>query len=278
MTRRVAIAAAAVVAAIFAHAYVGAAFSHVGVVVPYVGVTVQYVGAGLVRRAPAAADLAAQPTQPPSSRPNLIVIVTDDQAAWSLGSYGNTDSRTTQIDRLAADGVRFANMFTPSPVCSPSRATMLSGRYGTEVGITDWISPAENADGLGLPPETTTWAEALQRAGYRTGIVGKWHLGSRPEFHPTRHGYGHFVGFLAGGTTPMDPRLEADGVERVFPGAEPDVITDAALAFLDAERDRPFALSIHYRAPHTPYGPVPDHDSAPFRTAPIAIPAARPSP
>lgn len=217
-------------------------------------------------------------SQPPGTaglavaRPNLIVIVTDDQAAWSLGSYGNSDSQTTQIDRIAADGVRFANMFTPSPVCSPSRATMLSGRYGTEVGITDWISPDENAAGVGLPPDTTTWAEALQRAGYRTGLVGKWHLGARPEFHPTRHGYGHFVGFLAGGTTPMNPRLETGGVDRVFPGAEPDVITDAALAFLESERERPFALSIHYRAPHTPYGPVPEQDIAPFRQAAVSIP------
>ncbi len=206
------------------------------------------------------------------ARPNLIVIVTDDQAHWTLGSYGNTDSRTSQIDRLATEGVRFANVFTPSPVCSPSRATMLSGRYGTEVGITDWISPLENEAGVGLPPETTTWAEALQGAGYRTGLIGKWHLGAKPEFHPTRHGYGHFVGFLAGGTTPMNPRLEENGVDREFPGAEPDVITDAALAFLDREAGRPFALSVHYRAPHTPYGPVPEQDLAPFREAAVAIP------
>jgi len=223
------------------------------------------------RRLSASASQAAVPTHP-VGRPNLIVIVTDDQASWSLGSYGNRDSRTSQIGRLANEGVRFTRAFTPSPVCSPSRATMLSGRYGTEVGITDWISPDENVAGVGLPPETTTWAEALQRAGYRTGLVGKWHLGAKPEFHPTRHGYGHFLGFLAGGTTPTNPRLEENGVEREFPGAEPDVITDAALAFLEREAGRPFALSVHYRAPHTPYGPVPEHDMAPFRDAAVTIP------
>jgi arylsulfatase A-like enzyme len=200
------------------------------------------------------------------------MIVTDDQASWTLGSYGNADAQTTHIDRIAAEGVRFANVFTPSPVCSPSRATLLSGRYGTEVGITDWINPQEAEAGVGLPSQTVTWAEALQQAGYRTGLVGKWHLGSQPEFHPTRHGYGHFVGFLAGGTTPMDPRLEENGVERQFPGPEPDVVTDAALQFLEREPGRPFALSLHYRAPHTPYGPVPEQDMAPFRDAQVAIP------
>ncbi len=99
------------------------------------------------------------------------MIVTDDQASWTLGSYGNADARTSQIDRLAAEGVRFSNVFTPSPVCSPSRATMLSGRYGTQVGITDWINPQEAEAGVGLPPETTTWAEALQtgRIPHRPG-------------------------------------------------------------------------------------------------------------
>ncbi|MGV3516890.1 sulfatase family protein [Luteitalea sp.] len=234
----------------------------------------QYVGAGLVWR-PAGPDRgtsSAATYQPAPARPNLIVIVTDDQANWSLTSYGNPDAKTSQIDRLAQEGVRFSRVFTPSPVCSPSRATMLSGRYGTEVGITDWISPQEGEAGLGLPPETTTWAEALQRAGYRTGLVGKWHLGTAPEFHPTRHGYGHFLGFLAGGSTPMNPRLEDNGVVREFPGAEPDVITDAALAFLDREAGGPFALSVHYRAPHLPYGPVPEQDMAPFRDAQVAIP------
>ncbi|MCC6164519.1 MAG: sulfatase-like hydrolase/transferase [Acidobacteria bacterium] len=216
---------------------------------------------------------ARQPTVPVvSARPNIVLIVTDDQAAWSVGAYGNADARTPNMDRLAREGVRFANAFTPSPVCSPSRATMISGRYGTEVGITDWISPAENADGAGLPEELTTWPEALQRAGYRTGLVGKWHLGTQPRFHPTRHGYGHFMGFLEGGAAPMNPRLEVDGVVREVPGAEPDVITDAALAFLARERANPFALSVHYRAPHTPYGPVPEQDMAPFRDAAVTIP------
>jgi choline-sulfatase len=217
---------------------------------------------------------ARQPNAVPAARPNIVMIVTDDQAAWALGASGNTDARTPVMDRLAAEGVRFVNAFTPTPVCSPSRATLLTGRYGTEVGITDWISPAEADAGVGLPPETITWAEVLRDAGYRTGLVGKWHLGSRPEFHPTRHGYEWFLGFLGGGTTPMRPRLEVDGVDREMEGATPDVLTDAALAFIERHQREPFALSVHYRAPHTPYGPVPPQDMAPFADAPIAIPDA----
>lgn len=208
----------------------------------------------------------------PAGRPNLLVIVTDDQAGWGLGASGNRDVRTPSIDRLATEGVRFTNAFTPTPVCSPSRVTLLTGRYGTEVGITDWISPAEADAGLGLPAGTITWPALLQQAGYRTGLVGKWHLGSRPEFHPTRHGYGWFYGFLAGGTTPMNPRLEVDGREREVEGPTPDVLTDAAIGFVERQRDVPFALSVHYRAPHAPYGPVPAADLAPFAGLVPAIP------
>ncbi len=231
-------------------------------------------GTDLRRTAGPESRRTAEPAVPTQRgvKPNVLFIVTDDQAEWTLGAYGNTESRTPTLDRLARDGVRFANTFTPSPVCSPSRATILAGRYGTEVGITDWISPAENEAGYGLPPETTTWAEALQRAGYRTGLVGKWHLGAQPQFHPTRHGYGHFLGFLAGGTTPMNPRLEENGTVREFPGAEPDILADAAIAFLRQQDARPFALSLHFRAPHLPYGPVPEQDIAPFREAAVTIP------
>ncbi len=228
----------------------------------------------LSRPAPTSADGApALESRVPNPQPrNILFIVTDDQAEWSVGAYGNTDARTPHIDRLAREGVRFTHAFTPSPVCSPSRATLISGRYGTEVGITDWINPAEAEAGVGLPPGTATWPGALQRAGYRTGLVGKWHLGTQPRFHPTQHGYGHFTGFLGGGTTPMNPRIWIDGEERVVEGPEPDVMTDAALAFIRQQDARPFALSVHFRAPHTPYGPVPDADMAPFRETAIAIP------
>ncbi len=205
-------------------------------------------------------------------RLNFIAIVTDDQAQWSLGAYGNREARTPHLDRLAREGARFLNAFVCTPVCSPSRAAFLTGRLGTQLGITDWIAPKEAKAGLGLPPESVTWAEVLQQHGYTTALIGKWHLGERPQFHPTQHGFGAFYGFLAGGTTPMNPKFDIEGENRAVNGSEPDLLTDAALRFVDTNRTRPFALQLNFRAPHMPYGPVPEEDSAPFKNLDPTVP------
>src|SRR6185503_11583792 len=133
---------------------------------------------------------------------NLVSIVTDDQAAWSIGAYGNRESRTPNIDRLAREGARFLNAFASTPVCSPSRAAMLTGRFGTQVGITDYIEKKEGKAGAGLSPASLTWPMVLQRHGYRTGLVGKWHLGEKQESHPTRLGFDTFFGELGGAFKP----------------------------------------------------------------------------
>ncbi|MCI0683360.1 MAG: sulfatase-like hydrolase/transferase [Gemmataceae bacterium] len=204
---------------------------------------------------------------------NIICVVTDDQAAWSIGAYGNKESRTPAMDRLARDGVLFTRAFTATPVCSPSRASYLTGRYGTQVNITDWISPKEAKAGVGLPSDTITWMEVLRRAGWRTGLIGKWHLGALPQFHPTKQGFQHFFGFLGGGTTPMNPTLEVNGKETKLKGTLPDLLTDDAIAFIKKNKDSPFALSLHFRAPHLPYIPVPEADAAPFKDLDPTIPA-----
>jgi len=197
-------------------------------------------------------------------RLNLVSIVTDDQSSWSLGCYGNRESRTPNMDRLAKEGARFLNAFTVTPVCSPSRASFMTGLYGTQVGITDWIAPAEAQRGVGLPVGVTTWPEVLQKSGYTTGLFGKWHLGDQPQFHPTKRWFNHFFGFLGGGNTPMNPTLEQDGTTKQFTGALPDLLTDDAMKFVETNKAKPFAALIHFRAPHLPYGPVPAEDSAPF--------------
>ena len=217
--------------------------------------------------ASAAAAIAAEPR-----KPNLIAIVTDDQGRWSLGAYGNRDARTPNLDRLAAGGAIFDNAFVNTPVCSPSRAGFLTGLHGTEVGITDWITMNEANAGVGLPPKTTTWPEVLKSSGYATALVGKWHLGHLPHHHPTQHGYDHFWGFLGGGTEPMNPHVEVDGKRTRLKGPVPDLLTDEAMRWIDANKEKPFALSMHFREPHLPYGPVPEEDSKPFESADVAIP------
>jgi uncharacterized sulfatase len=205
-------------------------------------------------------------------RLNLIAIVTDDQARWALSAYGNKECPTPNMDRLAREGARFLNAFCPTPVCSPSRASYLTGRYGTQFGITDWIDPIESAAGLGLPVEATTWPQVLQKHGYTTALIGKWHLGIKPQFHPTRRGFDHFYGFLGGGNQPMNPTLEVDGKEKKLTGSLPDLLTDDAIRFIEKSSGKPFAVLLHFRAPHTPYGPVPEEDLAPFKKLDPAIP------
>src|SRR5260221_3388579 len=209
-----------------------------------------------------------------SERFNIITIVTDDQAQWAVGAYGNREVRTPNMDRLARDGARFQNAFACTPVCSPSRAAFFTGRYGTQLGITDYIAPVENAAGVGLPTNAITWPKVLQQHGYTTALIGKWHLGSKPQHHPTRHGFDSYFGFPVGdgGIPPLDPTLEINGVTNKFLGAAADLFTDAAMRFIETNRAKPFALVMTFREPHAPYAPVMPEDSAPFRYADITIP------
>lgn len=203
-------------------------------------------------------------------RPNLIAIVTDDQGRWACGAYGNQEIHTPNLDRIGREGAIFANAFVVTPVCSPSRATYFSGLYPTEHGISDYLAPVEEEEGQGL--HAPTWPMVLRQHGYKTALIGKWHLGSKPEFHPTRKGFDHFVGFLGGGSTPMNATLEIAGNPTRTAGPLPDRLTDAAVDFIRAHKDRPFALCLHFRAPHLPYGPVPEVDSAHYTSLDPEVP------
>jgi uncharacterized sulfatase len=219
----------------------------------------------------AAADAVAQAKSPP----NLLVIMTDDQAAWALGCYGNSECRTPNMDRLAKDGARFTNAFVVTPVCSPSRASFFTGRYGTELRITDWINKLEADSGVGLPADVANWPRTLQRRGYVTALIGKWHLGEKTQFHPTKLGFTHFFGFLAGGNHPMDPILEQAGETRKFDGPIPDLLADDAMRFVEQNRDKPFALCLFFREPHQAYEPVPPEDAAPFKDLDPTVPKSK---
>jgi len=215
------------------------------------------------------ASMTAAPPDKPQ-RANLVAIVTDDQALWAMGLYGNREIQTPHMDRIGREGALFTNAFAVTPVCSPSRASYLTGRWPTEVGITDYLAPEESDAGIGL--DAITWPQILQQHGYTTGLVGKWHLGTQPQFHPHRLGFDHFTGFLGGGNKPMNPLLEVNGRDVQMQGSLPDLLVDDAIGFLRTNRGRPFALCLHFRAPHRPYGPVPEQDSAPYRNLDPTVP------
>jgi len=196
-------------------------------------------------------------------RPNILFIMTDDQAPWALGLSGHPHARTPHMDRLFREGAYLINSFTVTPVCSPSRCSLMTSRYGSELGITDWINPQKEPD-IGLAPGTLTWPAVFEKAGYATGLIGKWHLGTEDRFHPSEFGYQYFMGFRSGGNRPKDPMLEVKGQETPLKGLLPDILTDDAIAFVREHQQKPFLLSLHFRAPHAPWLPVADEDWAPF--------------
>jgi uncharacterized sulfatase len=203
--------------------------------------------------------------------PNIVFILTDDQAPTAVGILGNEQLKTPNIDRIFREGMTLANSFVVTPVCSPSRASLMTSRYGTELGITDWINPRAEKE-LGLDPATVTWPELLASGGYETGLVGKWHLGTADKFHPTKTGFKYFMGIRSGGTKPMDATMEVDGKDKKFTGYTYDILTDHALQFVDKNKAKPFLLCLHYRAPHAPWLPAPESDWGPYRDLDPKIP------
>jgi len=205
-------------------------------------------------------------------RPNIVFVYTDDQGAWTLGSSGNRQTHTPHADRLATEGVIFRNAFVTTPVCSPARATVMTGRYASETGIYDYLGPKlDGENGLDLE-RFPVWPALLRDAGYRVGLFGKWHLGLQERHHPRRAGFDTFYGFRGGGTKPMDAELEVDGVDRVEPGYLEDRLFDAAIAFIRQNRATPFVAAVHTRAPHRAWKPIPPEDAAHFAGRTLAIP------
>jgi uncharacterized sulfatase len=200
--------------------------------------------------------------------PNLLFVLTDDQAQWAVGAYGNADIHTPNMDRLAREGMRF-NLAMTCPVCSPSRGMILSGLYPHQIGLDDYIGDEDE----GIDPKVPLLSEVLKQAGYVTALFGKWHLGhKRPEFHPNRRGFDVFIGGLGGGFANKDPKLEVNGEVRQFSGFAIEVLTEHALQFMRQNRDRPFALFFHTREPHLSYLPVPDEAMKPYEGKKLKVP------
>ena len=206
-----------------------------------------------------------------AERPSVLFIFTDDQAPRAVRAAGDERFITPNIDRVFHEGAHLRNAFVVTPVCSPSRVEFIASRYGTEMGITDYINRRE-AD-LGIPAGTPTWPAQLSAAGYRTALVGKWHLGVQDRHHPTRFGYDYFMGMRTGGSPPKDPTLEApDGKSKKFTGYTCDILTDHAIEFIRRESAAPFLVSLHFRAPHAAWLPVRPEDWSPFQELDPKIP------
>jgi choline-sulfatase len=202
--------------------------------------------------------------QPSSGRPNVVFILSDDQGPWAMGCAGNSEIRTPNLDRLAATGVRFENFFVATPVCSPSRATLLTGLIPSQHGIHEWLYSGESEpnrpnfnmgpDARPLLDDSPAYTDVMAAHGYRCGISGKWHLGDslRPQ-----HSFDFWFVHQRGGGPYNNAPMVRDGQPTTEPGYVTDVITDEALHFLDEHHRtraaQPFYLSVHYTAPHSPW-------------------------
>jgi arylsulfatase A-like enzyme len=197
-------------------------------------------------------------------RPNVIVFFIDDLGWRDLGSYGSEFYETPRLDALARSGVRFTDFYSACPVCSPTRAALMTGKVPQRVGITDWIHPGT---GVAISAEETTLGEAFQQHGYQTAYLGKWHLGEADQDFPTRHGFEWTKGVNRAGQPASYHfpyrRGEAATLADVpdFERGKPvdyltDALTTAAIGFLE-QRDakRPFLMCLGHYAVHTPIQP-----------------------
>jgi arylsulfatase A-like enzyme len=183
-------------------------------------------------------------------KPNILFVMTDDHAVGHSSVDGNKLVKTPTLERLAGEGVRFQNGFCTNSLCAPGRATVLTGTYSHVNGI---LGNSEAKDAIeSLDPKLPTYPQLLQQAGYRTGIVGKWHLSHDPR------GFDSWC-VLPGQGLYFDPEFIDNGKRRKMSGYCTDVTTDLALNFLSVNSDKPWMLVYQHKAPHRPFKPAPRH-------------------
>jgi arylsulfatase A-like enzyme len=231
------------------------------------------------------------------NRPNIVLILADDLGIGDVSAYNRDHIPTPNIDRLGVSGIRFADAHVSAAVCMPSRAGLITGRQGTRHG-------SEFNAGPGLDPKERTIADFLKAAGYRTGVIGKWHLGSSPDRLPQRRGFDEFYGLLGGASSFIDPTLPeaVNGYNSPVPNSNPqrtervlyrgngiveetgyltDALTRESLDFIERNKKSPFFLYVSYNAPHTPhqttrkyydrFPSIKDHDSRVYAAMVAAV-------
>lgn len=199
--------------------------------------------------------------QPAAQRPNVVLIYADDQGWADLHSYGSKDLHTPVLDSLGASGVRFTQFYSASPICSPSRASLLTGRYPQRAGLPEMASSQKGVEGM--PGTQYTLAELFRDAGYKTAHIGKWHVGYTPETMPNAQGFDYSFGFMGGcidnyshffyWNGPNRHDLWRNGKEIHEDGAYfPDLMVREAGAFMEKNRNDPFFLYFAINVPHYP--------------------------
>jgi arylsulfatase A-like enzyme len=199
------------------------------------------------------------------TKPNFLVILADDLGYQDVGFQGSPEIRTPHIDSIAAGGMRFTDGYVSGPMCSPTRAGLLTGRYGSHIGHEINYDPYEKEPGtLGLPLTEKTLADLLKPAGYVSGIVGKWHLGQGPAYLPLQRGFDEFFGFPSGNHSFLKAQGDRgntyaltgwEGKPFEFAPGEgylTEILGEQAGAFLRRHKDRPWFLYLAFNAPHTP--------------------------
>lgn len=194
-----------------------------------------------------------------SDRPNILLILADDLGYADLGFQGAEDIQSPNLDALAAESIRFTDGHTSASVCSPSRAGLMTGRYQQRFGHESNSPPTP----MGMDLQEVTLADTLKQGGYRTGLIGKWHLGNLDTQYPTARGFDYFYGLREGGRSYFyDPQrtdkagnhraIEENGEQVAFEGYLTDVLGEKAVEFVSAESAQPFFLYLSFTAPHTP--------------------------
>jgi len=197
-------------------------------------------------------------------KPNIVLIVADDLGYADLGIHGSIQIRTPNIDKLAAEGVRFTQGYVTAPVCSPSRAGLLTGKNQVGFGYDNNVGgnqPGFDPEFLGLPISEKTIADHLRPLGYVSGLIGKWHLGDEPQFHPLQRGFDEFWGYTGGGHDYFSASPDGKGylspIECNFKTPQPltyitDDKGDECVHFIRRHKEKPFFLYASFNAPHAP--------------------------
>ena len=192
-------------------------------------------------------------------QPNILFILSDDQGAWAMNCAGTPELRTPNLDRLAETGIRFENFFCASPVCSPARASILTGQIPSQHGVQDFLRAGNSVDLAGdgktiqYLEGRTTYTEILGDNGYDVALSGKWHIGDSAT---PQAGFAYWNVHATGSGDYYNAPMFQDGEQYTSDGYFSDVITDNAIEYLDGQKssDNPFSMNVHYTAPHAPWG------------------------